>query len=130
MTGEGILNYGYRDIAAELFSRILAGIVINLKNDKSFRQYYHADSGEGIGERGALSGLAPLGFFLETLGVRLISSHKVALTGYNPFPWPVTVKYRGLSILRQKEKTTVTFPDGQIVNVSDPDPQIVSMRME
>jgi hypothetical protein len=130
MIGEGILNYGYRDIAADLISRILAGIVVNLKNEKSFRQYYHADSGEGIGERGALSGLAPLGFFLETLGVRLISSRKVALAGYNPFPWPVTVKYRGLSILRQKEKTMVTFPDGQIVNVSDPAPKIVSMRME
>jgi len=128
--GEGILNYGYRDIAADLFSRIIAGIVINLKNEGAFRQYYHADSGEGLGERGALSGLAPLGFFLETLGVRLISSHKVALAGYNPFPWPVTVKYRGISILRQKEKTMVTFPDGQIVNVIDPDPQIISMNME
>ena len=72
--------------------------------------------------------MAPLGLFLETLGVRLISPTRVALSGSNPFPWPVTVKYRGLSVFRQSDKTMVIFPGGQTVNVNKPDPQVVSLE--
>jgi hypothetical protein len=46
----------------------------------------------------------------------------------NPYPWPVTVKYRGLTVLRQKEKTVVIFPDGQTVTVSDSARRIVSLE--
>lgn len=130
LIGEGLLRYGFRNEAAELVSRLMAGIVKTLKQEGAFRRYYHADSGQGIGERNALHGLAPLGLFLETLGVRLISSRRVALSGFNPFPWPVTVKYRGMTILCQKEKTMVIFPDGQTSVFSEPHPQIVSLEFE
>jgi hypothetical protein len=62
--------------------------------------------------------------------VRLISPRRVALAGNNPFPWPVTVKYRGLTILRQKDKTIVIFPDNQTVTVTDPEPRLVSLQDE
>jgi hypothetical protein len=130
LIGKGLLKYGYRKEAAELVTRLMAGVVKTLKQDGSFRRYYHADSGHGAGERNALNGLAPLGFFLETLGVRLVSPRRVALVGFNPFPWPVTVKYRGMTILRQKEKTMVIFPDGQTVVVDDPAPRIISLEFE
>jgi hypothetical protein len=81
-----------------------------------------------LGEYSALSGIAPVGLFLETLGVRLISPQRVAIEGINPFPWPVTVKYRGLTILRQKDKTIVIFPDNQTVTVTDPEPQLVALQ--
>ncbi|MCC7130869.1 MAG: hypothetical protein IT297_10780, partial [Anaerolineae bacterium] len=88
------------------------------------------ETGQPAGEFNSLSGLAPLGLFLETLGVRLISSKKVGLTGFNPFPWLVTVKYRGITILRQKDKTIVIFPDSQTVTVTDPEPRIVSLEVQ
>jgi hypothetical protein len=80
-----------------------------------------------MGERNTLAGLAPLGLFLETLGVRLLSPCQVHLSGFNPFPWPVTVKYRGLTVLRRKDSTVVTFPDGQSHTVTDPTPQVISL---
>jgi hypothetical protein len=125
LIGEGLLLYNYRSEAAELFTRIMNAIIKTLKRDGAFRRHYHAESGYGIGEKNALEGLAPIGFFLDTLGVRIISPIKVAIVGFNPFPWPVTVKYRGLTVLRQKDKTNIIFPGGQTVTVTDPDPQVI-----
>ena len=128
LIGEGLVRYGYREAAAELVARLLQAIIQTLKSEASFRRLYHAGTGQGLGERDALGGLAPVGLFLETLGVRLISPLEVALEGFNPFPWPVTVKYRGLTILRQKEKTQIIFPDGQTVTLEDPAPCVVSLE--
>jgi len=58
----------------------------------------------------------------------LISPRRVALAGFNPFPSPITVKYRGLSVLRQTDKTIVVFPDGQTVTVDDPAPRMISLE--
>jgi hypothetical protein len=128
MIGEGMLAYGYREEAAALVARLMSAIIQNLKRNHAFSRTYHADSGEGMGERNAIAGLAPLGLFLDTLGVRIYDARRVFLSGFNPFPWPVTVKYRGLTILRRKESTVITFPDGQTATVDDPAPQMVSLE--
>lgn len=128
LVGEGLLYYGFRAQAAEMVVRLLSVVVQSLRLERAFRRYYHADTGKGIGERNALSGLFPVNLFLETLGVHIISPTRVALNGFNPFPRPVTVKYRGLTVLSQKEKTTVIFPDGQMVAVDDPAPRVISLE--
>jgi hypothetical protein len=128
LIGHGLLAYGYREEAAELVSRLMAGIVQNLRRDGAVRRSFNAQDGEGSGERNALGGLAPLGLFMEVLGIRLISPLEIYLTGFNPFPWPVTVKYRGTTILRQKDKTVVIFPDGQTVETSDETAQLVRLQ--
>jgi hypothetical protein len=127
LIGEGIVAYGFRQEAAELVSRLMAAIIHNLKQNSAFSHYYHVETGGGMGERNTLAGLAPLGLFLETLGVRLLSPCQVHLSGFNPFPWPVTVKYRGLTVLRQDKTDGITFPDGQSHTVTDPTHQIVSL---
>jgi hypothetical protein len=128
LVGEGLISYGFRDEAAQLVTNLMSTVISSLKNDGAFYRYYHAETGQGLGERDALGGLAPLSLFLQTLGVRLISPYQVALEGFNPFPWPITVKYKGLTILRQKEKTLVVFPDGQTSEINDPTPCIVAIE--
>jgi len=130
LIGEGLLQYGYRTEAAELVTRMMQAVIQTVKQDHRFRRYYNADDGRGSGERNVFTGLAPLGLFMNTLGVRIISPIKVALRGHNPFPWPVTIKYRGLTILRQNDKTNVVFPDGQTVTIKDPKPQIVTLDLQ
>jgi hypothetical protein len=66
--------------------------------------------------------------FLDTLGVKVLSPTRVKIAGINPFPWPVTVKYRGLTVLRQSEKTTIIFPDGQAVTLDGAEPRIVALE--
>lgn len=119
MIGEGLLRYGYRQEAALLTSRLMAAVNQNLKNHHGFYKSYHAGTGAGMGDRNALQGIAPLGLFMKTLGVEILSAKKVVLSGRNPFPWPVTVKYRGLTVIRRLGMTDVVFPDGQSVTHDD-----------
>jgi hypothetical protein len=130
LLGEGLAAYGYQAEAADLVSRLMAAATSNLKEQKAFQRFYHALSGQGIGERHCFSGAAPLGLFLESLGIRLLSAEKVFLWGINPYPWNVTVKYRGLSITREPDRTLVIFSDGHSVTIKDPTPQVVALSSE
>jgi hypothetical protein len=65
---------------------------------------------------------------METLGVKILSAKKIMLSGFNPFPWPITVKYRGLTILRLKDRSSVIFPDGQVMEIDDPTPLLVTLE--
>jgi hypothetical protein len=124
---EGLLAYDFNQEAVVLVQRLMSTIIAAIKSNGAFRRSYSAESGEGSGERDILAGLAPVGLFLDTLGVRLVSPRKVQLSGFNPYPWPVTVKYRGLTVFRQKDKSVVIFPDGQAIDVTDPQPCTVSL---
>ena len=120
LIGEGLLAYGFRQEAAMLVIHLMDAIIQNLKHSGAFYTRYHAESGMGMGERNALAGLAPVGLFLQTLGVQILSPERVRLSGENPFPWTVTVKYRGLVVTRSSGQTEVIFPSGQSVTVTDP----------
>jgi hypothetical protein len=126
LIGEGMLTYGFRDEAAQLVTRLMSAVIPNLKEQHAFRQAYHSETGAGMGGRNALQGLAPVGLFLDTLGLRIHSQRRVTLSGKNPFPWPVTVKYRGLTVTRQAEQTLLTFPDGQTLTLKDPTEAVLS----
>jgi hypothetical protein len=80
-----------------------------------------------MGERNSLQGFAPVGLFMQTLGVTILSATKVKLEGKNPFPWAVTIKHKGLSIVRGLEQTVITFPNGESVIVKEELPCTVEM---
>jgi uncharacterized protein YlzI (FlbEa/FlbD family) len=64
---------------------------------------------------------------MQTLGVTILSATKVKLEGKNLFPWAVTIKYKGLTIVRGLEQTTITFVNGESVIVKEEQPCIVEM---
>ena len=101
-------------------------VIQNLKQTRCFHQRYHAETGAGIGERNSMSGFAPVGLFLSSLGVTILSASRVRLEGRNLFPWPVTLRYRGLVVVRGPEETTITFPNGASTTITDTAPVIVS----
>ena len=124
---EGLLQYRFRAEATRLTAHLMKGVIQNLKQNLSFYQRYHAEKGSGIGERNSLQGFAPVGLFMEALGVTILSASRVKLEGRNLFPWPVTIKYKGLIIVRGLEQTTVTFVNGESAIVKDEAPCIVEM---
>jgi len=126
LIGEGMLSYGYRREAARLVAHLMSAIVQNLKRSQAFYRNYHAETGAGLGERNALQGLAPVGLFLRTVGVEILSPMRVRLSGENPFPWPVTVKYKGLTVTRHMGETEILFPNGQSLTREDPTDAVVS----
>jgi len=128
LIGEGLLAYGMRQEAAQLTMRLMDAVVLNLRQQHAFARTYHAETGAGIGERNSLEGLAPLGLFLKVLGVQIRSPICVLVSGKNPFPWPVTVKYRGLTVTRQVDRTEIVFPDGRSHSLNDPTEAVVSVE--
>jgi hypothetical protein len=126
LIGEGLLAYGYRRETARLVAHLMSAVIQNLKKSHAFYRNYHAETGAGLGERNALHGLAPVGLFLQTLGVGIFSPSRVRLSGENPFAWPVTVKYRGLTVTRQIGQTEIIFPNGQSTLLKDPNESEVS----
>ena len=127
LIGEGLLAYGFRNEAARLTAHLMNAVIQSLKQNHAFYQRYHAETGSGLGERGALNGLAPIGLFLQTLGVTVLSGDRVRLEGKNPFVWPVTILYKGLKIVRGLERTEITFRNGKTITITDNNPLIVSM---
>ncbi len=127
LVAEGLLAYGFRAEATRLTAHLINVVIKNLKQNRAFYQRYHAEKGAGIGERNSLHGLAPVGLFMQVLGVTILSSTRVKLEGRNLFPWPVTIKYKGLTVVRGMEQTTVTFMNGESAIVKDEAPCVVEM---
>jgi hypothetical protein len=119
---EGLLSYGFQDVAAQLMTKIMSAIIQNLKNQNSFRRHYHCRTGKGSGEINILNGLAPTGMFLASLGIRIITQNEFFISGINPYPWPITIKYKGLTIMRQEKSTSIIFPDGQTAELDSSEP--------
>jgi hypothetical protein len=129
LIGEGLIDYGYIEEAVELVTRLLNAAVHTLRVDKAFREAYDADKLQGLGERDHLWGVAPVHLFLYVLGVRLISPTQIWIRGLNPFPWPVTLRWRGLLLECLKDQTVITFPNGQRVETSSDVPQFVEQKI-
>ncbi|MFN2303635.1 MAG: hypothetical protein ACK2TV_07870, partial [Anaerolineales bacterium] len=83
-----------------------------LKDYDGFYPLYEVESGLPVGDRNAVSALLPLRTFLQLAGIRLLTPHKIAVWGINPFPWPINIRWQGLSIRKTGSKTEVTFPNG------------------
>lgn len=130
MITEGLIDYGFTPQAAGLLGRMMQACIHSLKSDKSFHESYNPETAQGHGERNHISGVAPLMLFLRVLGVQLITPNKILLYGKNPFEWPVVVSWMGLKVVRELERTQVTFPDGQSIVVEGVSAQLVERSSE
>lgn len=127
LIGEGLLSTGYRQAAADLVGRLMQAAIASLKQNNGFRQFYHAATGQGIGERDHLWGIPPVGLFLRAAGLERIAPDEVIVRGFNPFPWPITVKYQRMTITREGERTTLALPGRQPVVLSGSQLQRISL---
>ncbi len=117
LLGEALHTYGYTLEAAGLVQNLMQAVISTLRKDKAFREVYHPEMPEGRGERDHISGLAPLGLFLTCLGIHLMKPDKFILRGDNPFPWPVTVRWKGIEIQCFEDHKVVNFPTGDQIEV-------------
>ena len=128
LVGEGLIKYGFREVAVDLTERLMRAAILNLREYDSLFSLYDANLGKGYGDRNSLRGLLPVNLFLEALGVRIISSKKVLIQGKNYYPWPVTVSYQGMTVVKEFNKTTITFSDGQTAIVKSEKPRLIQME--
>ncbi len=128
LMGEALLAYGYRQAAADLVTRLMDAIVASLKQSNAFYEHYHPFTAQAEGERNHLRGLAPLELFLQVTGIKALRKNSVILDGLNPFPFPITVKYQGMSITRHTRDTVVSFSNGQTITVEGAGAHRVSLE--
>jgi hypothetical protein len=127
---DGLLQYGERNKAAEVFMRLMKPVVKALQIDLTLHQSYHPETGKPQGIQQSITSLIPPGLFLRILGVKIISPYKVEISGHNPFPWPVTIKYQGLTVIKQEKKTLVILPDGQKLTIENDQHWMVSCKKQ
>ncbi|MBI4927100.1 MAG: hypothetical protein HY835_04995, partial [Anaerolineae bacterium] len=127
LIADGLITAGYRREAADLILRMLNAVIAELRQGHTFRQFYDVNSGAGVGERGHLWGLPPLGLFLRAAGLDRISPTEVLVRGFNPFPWPITVKYQRMTVTRDGDTASIVLPGRPPVTVSGLQPQRISL---
>jgi len=110
LLGQGLLANNKRHQAGELFSRLMNAILININDSGCFFGSYDAKTGQGQGPPNALEGLVPTGYFLKAAGVQIINDRELTIEGIYPFPWPISLHYRGLVIYRDPEETRIDIP--------------------
>ncbi len=112
LIGEGLLQSGRADLAAELLRRLLDVQAAVLTKRHNFTEFYDCDQPEGRGEVGYVGGIPPLNLLLRVLGVSIINARRVWAGG--PFHWssPVTVRQHGVTVTRSSDGTTVEYPSG------------------
>jgi len=121
LLGKALLAHDKRSLAANLFSKLMEAILINLNDSGCFFSAYDASTGNGRGIQNSLEGLIPMGFFLQVLGIQIINEREIEVEGDHPFPWPVILRYRGMVIYRDQEQTRVDFPGEKSKVIRSPD---------
>ena len=118
LIGEGLIEHGRPELAADLLARLLPAQIEVLKAQKGFSEFYHSDEPLGLGESAHLSGIVPLHLFLRVLGVRVVSPGRVWTGGPFTLPAPVSLTQHGVRVERRPESTRVQFPSGHVVELA------------
>ena len=121
LLGQSLLNLEKRDKAAELIGCWMAAIIPILIKTGSFYPGYGVNSRQGIGTENSIESLFPVKFFLKVLGIGILQDNKLTIEGKNPFPWPVTLRYKDLEIRRGKNQTTIIRPGKDSLTVPGPE---------
>lgn len=122
---EGLYASGFRKEATEIFVRIMNAVSKRFKKEKSFSRFYHAEKDSSSGEPNIISGLPSISLFLQLLGMKIFSPWKIEFHGFNPFPWDVEIKYRGLQIKSFHDHIRIKFPNGKEKMIYDPTPCVI-----
>jgi len=125
---QGMLTYHHQMESAEIITRIMSAIVLQINQSLQTADYFDTETGLAGGKINTLNGLAPVGLFLNGIGIQKLGDGQVDISGENPFPWPVTVKYKGMTITRKKEESDITFPSGETITVRGLGPHHITLR--
>ena len=121
LLAQTLQEHGRSEQAAELIRRWMAVIIPAFIRSGCSFPGYGVNTGKGIGLKDSLESLFPVKFFLQVLGINFFQDGRFTIAGKNPFSWPVTLKYRGLIIIRGIDQTTIIRPGKETIILTDPD---------
>jgi len=117
---EGLLQYGMRTTAAEVWQAFLTGVTTQWQTNGTANAAIRVEDGQGVGERDSLSGLPGILPFLHLLGVESIGEKEIIFSGLNDFLSPITVQYGRVNLSMQADVTTIATLNGSQIENRDP----------
>ncbi len=121
LLGQALLKLGKSDTTAKIIESWMNVIIPALGRSGSTFPGYGIKTGQGLGLKDSLESLFPVRFFLHVLGIEILHNDILTIEGKNPFPWPVTLRYRGLEIRREKRQTIIIRPGKETLTLTDPE---------
>jgi hypothetical protein len=112
LIGEAALRYGRTGLVLGWIGEWMAALSASLRLDRSFRSRYDPGRRGGSGPRNSLRGVFPVGLFLSALGVHPVSANRLLRFGRSIFPFPVTLRWRGMTVRCEGDALTAAFPSG------------------
>ena len=123
---EGFVNQGESKQAANLFTNLMSAIIQGLKDYDGFYPLFDHQTGHPAGQYNAITALIPIRLFLKIAGIKLLSPTRVALWDINPFPFPIEIHWKGLSLWKEKEQTKIVFPNGATAEHNTQNPVLIT----
>lgn len=117
---ESLIACNETQSASEIFAKLMNAITLNLSSSHQLYEMFVPESGQGIGKTNTPLGLPPLGRFLDIIGINLIDEKTIDIYGRNPYPWDITVTFRGTKVNKVKSRAKVIFPGGQTILIKSP----------
>ncbi len=119
---EGLLAHGFVAEAAHVLTAAARAATRTLIEEGGFRDAYHADTGAGMGGREGLTGLLPVGLWMQVAGIQPLNPHRVRFAWPMPFDEEIVVQVWGWQIRRTPAHTEVRTPDGdvRVLKVAEP----------
>jgi hypothetical protein len=128
MVAEGLIDYGFIEEATKLVNGVMEAIINVIQLTGHFSEYYHSLNGNGIGRLNHLIGLPPVGLFLKSIGVEIISPEEITVSGKNLYHRDIEIHYQGMDLIRSEKELEVTFRDGQHVRIEGPEKRTIQWR--
>jgi len=113
---EGLLENDYRELAADILSKYLS----SCEEAKMAPHLYHWGSN--------IQNLAPVDFFLKLIGIKKFTIKDIIIDGYSPFPYQITVKNEGVTIIVIGKEFQVVAPNGTSVSIIGPGPHRIELE--
>lgn len=126
MLGLALLEQGESRLSAELLEKVTAAQVNALKKQGSFFQWYDAVSGAGVGLQEHTTGLVPLHWLMQCIGVVVLDSGTVSILKPFGLKKKVSLVHHGVKIARSTRKLSIRFSSGHTVELpADAPPQVI-----
>jgi hypothetical protein len=117
LLGEGLIEHGAYELAADLLKRLLRTQAAVLQEQDHLSEFYHTDQPRGLGEADYIGGIVPLNLLMMLIGVVIRPDGSVTIDPVFAWGAPITLTQHGVTVARTSAKTTVTFPNGQTTEV-------------
>jgi len=114
---EGLLNYGLRENAAEVFQAFLAGSTSQWQTNGKINDAIRTDDGRGVGNQDNVNGLVVLLPFLRTLGIERVFPKEIIFNGLNDYLTPFTVQYGRAEVQMNRDCTTISTVNGSKIEI-------------